>query len=67
MMIAGYPVFVRPHRSTTLLLYRTYIDAPTRPIVSYKPSSVICRCRSVTVVSSANTAKPIEMPFRLRT
>jgi len=31
----------------------------------YRPSSVVCR--SVTVVSTAKTAEPIEMPFGLRT
>jgi len=35
----------------------------------YRPSSVVCRsvCLSVTVVSPAQTAEPIEMPFGLRT
>jgi len=46
---------VRPHRSTT------YVDAA----YSYRPSSVVCR--SVTLVSPAKTAAPIELPFGLRT
>ena len=57
---------IRPRRNTT------YVDA-----AYYRPSSVVCRsvclsvwtsvCRSVTVVSPAKTAEPIEMPFGLRT
>jgi len=43
----------RPHRSTT------YVDAA----YCYRRSSVVCR--SVTVVSLAKTAEPIEMPFEL--
>ena len=46
---------IRPHRSTT------YVDAA----YSYRPSSVVCR--SVTLVSPAKTAAPIELPFGLRT
>jgi len=46
---------IRPHRSTT------YVDAAC----SYRPSSVVCR--SVTLVSPAKTAAPIELPFGLRT
>jgi len=46
---------VRPHRSTT------YVDAA----YSYRPSSVVCR--SVTLVSPAKTAAPIDLPFGLRT
>ena len=56
---------VRPHRSTT------YVDAA----YCYRPSSVLCRSiclsvclsvgRSVTLVSRAKTAEPIEMPFGL--
>jgi len=42
---------IRPHRSTT------YVDAA----YSYRPSSVVCR--SVTLVSPAKTAAPIELPF----
>jgi len=42
---------VRPHRSTVAY--------------SYRPSSVVCR--SVTLVSPAKTAAPIELPFALRT
>jgi len=55
------------HRSTT------YVDAA----YCYRPSSVVCRsvclsvylsvCRSVTLVSPAKTAAPIEMPFGLTT
>ena len=46
----------RPHLST----YAVYC---------YLPSSVVCRsvCRSVTLVSPAKIAEPIEMPFGLRT
>jgi len=42
-----------------------YVDAA----YCYRPSSVVCRsvCRSVTLVSPAKTAAPIELPFRLRT
>ena len=46
---------IRPHRSTT------YVDAA----YSYRPSSVVCR--SVTLVSPAKMAAPIELPFGLRT
>jgi len=51
----------RPHRHTT------YVDAA----YCYRPPSVVCRsvwlsvCLSVTVVSLAKTAEPIEMPFGL--
>ena len=38
-----------------------YVDAA----YSYRPSSVVCR--SVTLVNSAKTAAPIELPFGLRT
>jgi len=50
---------IRPHRSTT------YVDAA----YCYRPNSVVCRsvCLSVTPVSPAKTAAPIEMPFGLRT
>jgi len=46
---------VRSHRSTT------YVDAA----YCYRPSSVVCRsvCRSVTVVSPAKMAAPIESRF----
>jgi len=49
---------VRPHRSTT------YVDAAyyTDRVVWSVGLSV---CRSVTVVSPAKTAEPIEMPFGL--
>jgi len=46
---------IRPHRSTM------YVDAA----YCYRPSSVVCR--SVTLVSPAKTAAPIELPFGLRT
>jgi len=51
------PLFT-PHRTK-------YVDAAYR----YRPSSVVCRsvCRSVTVVSLAKSAKPIKMPFLVRT
>jgi len=50
---------VRPHHSVT------YIDAA----YCYRPTSVVCRsvCQSVTLVSPAKTAAPLEMPFGLRT
>jgi len=50
---------IRPHRSTT------YVDAA----YSYRPSSVVCLSvgLSVTLVSPAKTAAPIELPFGLRT
>jgi len=50
---------IRQHRSTAL------IDAA----YCYRLSSVRCRsvCLSVTLVSPAKTAEPIEMPFGLRT
>jgi len=38
-----------------------YVDAA----YCYRPSSVVCR--SVTLVSPAKTAEPVEMPFVLRT
>jgi len=38
-----------------------YVDA----VYCYRPSSMVCR--SVTLVSPAKTAEPIEMPFGLRT
>ena len=46
---------VRPHRSTA------YVDAA----YCYRPSSVVCR--SVTLVSPAKTAAPIEVRFGLST
>jgi len=51
------PIIIRPHRSAT------YVDAT----YCYRPSSVVCRsvCRSVTLVSPAKTAAPIEMPSGL--
>ena len=45
----------RPHRNTT------YIDVAC----CYRWSSVVCLCRSVTFVSAAKMAKPIEIPFWL--
>ena len=39
----------------------TYVDA----VYCYRPSRVVCQ--SVTLVSYAKTAEPIEMPFGLRT
>jgi len=50
---------IRPHRSIT------YVDAAC----CYQSSSLVCRsvCLSVTLVSPAKTAAPIEMPFGLRT
>jgi len=56
-------IIIRPHRSTT------YVDV----VYCYRPSSVVCRsvclwvCWSVTLVSPAKMAEPIEMPFGLRT
>jgi len=56
-------IIIRSHRSTT------YVDAA----YSYRPSSVVCRSvglsvgLSVTLVSPAKTAAPIELPFGLRT
>ena len=47
-------VIFRPHRSIT------YVDMA----YCYQPSSVVCQ--SVTLVSPAKTAGPIEMPFQLR-
>jgi len=51
--------FIRLHRSTT------YVDAT----YCYRPSSMVCQLvsRSVTLVSPAETAKPVEMLFGLRT
>jgi len=50
-------IIIRSHRSTP------YVDAA----YFYRPSSVVCRsvCLSVTLVSPAKTAEPIEMPFGL--
>ena len=49
-------IIIRLHRSTT------YVDAA----YCYRPSRVVCRsvCWSVTLVSPAKTAAPIEMPIR---
>jgi len=54
-----WPDIIRPHRSTT------FLDAA----YCYRSSSVVCQSvgRSVTLVSPAKTAAPIEMPFGLRT
>jgi len=46
-----WPLIIRPHRSST------YVDAA----YCYRLSSVVCR--SVTLVSPAKTAEPIEMTF----
>jgi len=48
-------IIIRPHRSTT------YVDAA----YCYLRSSVVCR--SVTIVSPAQTTEPIEMSFGLWT
>jgi len=48
-------IIIRPYHSTT------YVDA----VHCYRPSSVVCW--SVTLVSPAKTATPIQMPFGLRT
>jgi len=54
---------IRPYRCTM------YVDAA----YCYRPSCVVCRlvglsvCLSVTLVSPAKMAAPIEMPFGLRT
>jgi len=48
-------IIIKLHRSTT------YVDAA----YSYRPSIVVCR--SVTLVSPAKMAAPIELPFGLRT
>ena len=48
---------IRPHRSTT------YVDVA----YSYRLRRVVCRSVSVTLVSPAKTAEPIELPFGLRT
>jgi len=47
-------LIIRPHRITT------YADAA----YCYRPSSVVCL--SVTVLSPAKTAEPIELPFGFR-
>jgi len=62
-----FTLFIKPHRSPT------YVDAA----YYYRLSSVVCRsvcrsvslcvCLSVTLVSPAKTAEPIEMPLGLRT
>ena len=43
------------------------IITPHRSTTCDRPSSVVSVCRSVTLVSPAKTAEPIEMPFGLRT
>ena len=57
-MLIAFPIF-RPHRRTR------YVDAA----YYYRPSSVVCLNvgRSVTAVSLAKTAEPIEMPFGIWT
>ena len=52
-----YPLHFRPHRSTT------YVDAA----YCYRPSIAWSVSRSVTVVSPAKTAQPIEIPFGVST
>jgi len=54
-IVAFFSWLAYPHRS----FVRTYVDA----VYCYPPSSVVSQ--SVTLVSPAKTAKPIEMPFRL--
>jgi len=60
---------IRPHRSTI----RTYVRSTAmRPIVTDRVASSVDRSAglsvglSVTLVSPAKTAEPIEMPFGLR-
>jgi len=53
--LSSFVPFFRPHRSTT------YVDVA----YCYRLCSVVCW--SVTLVSSAKTAAPIELPFGLRT
>jgi len=64
--LCPFSKIIMPHRSAT------YLDAT----YCYRPSSVVCRsvclsvglsCRSVTLLSPAKTAEPIEMPFGLWT
>jgi len=50
------PFIIRPHHNTTC------VDAA----YCYRPSSVVC-LSSVTLVSPAEMAELIEIPFRLRT
>jgi len=52
-------IIIRLHCSTA------YVDAA----YCYRPSSVVCRsvCLSVTLVSPAKMAAPIEIPMELRT
>jgi len=52
-------IIIRPHHSITCV----------HAACCYRLSGVVCRsvCPSVTVVSPAKTAEPIEMPFGLRT
>jgi len=49
----------------SVLICSTYVDVP----YCYRSSIVVCLsvCRSVTLVSPAKTAPPIEMPFGFRT
>jgi len=55
LCVCSEALIITPHRSTT------YTDA----VYCYRPSSVVCQ--SVTLVSPAKTAEPIEMPLGLRT
>jgi len=59
LLFMAHDVVFRPHRSTM------YVDAA----YCDRPSSVVCRSvgLSVTLVSLAKTAAPIELPFGLRT
>ena len=59
MIIIIIIIIIRLHRSTT------YVDTAC----CYRPSSVVCQSvsRSVTVVSPAKAAEPIDMPFGMWT
>jgi len=54
-LVSKNVIIIRPHCK-----YYVRVDA----VYSYPPSSVVCR--SVTLVNSAKTAAPIELPFGLR-
>jgi len=56
--VTYYKIILRLHRSTM------YVVA----VYCYRPSSMVCRSvgQSVTLVSRAKTAEPIEMLFGLR-
>jgi len=57
--VRAVQIFIRPHRSRPT----TCVDAA----YCYRTSSVVCRSvgLSITLVSHAKTAEPIEMPFGL--